>query len=201
MRRHAIARRLRRSSEPWQVIYTDLMTIVMVFFVILWSIHQAEDVGVSETVGDTTVKRVDLPGDVLFASGKATMTDDGKEVFEALFKDDADVVLNFDAGDLVKRLLVIHGHTDADGDKRMNLRLGFARALAAYDEIQQYSDEVADHAVICTHADNTAAVAVPAFDGRLTAEQREAVDVAKARNRRITIEDKLVSQVTEDGAL
>lgn len=201
MRRHAIVRRVRKGSEPWQVIYTDLMTIVMVFFVILWSIHQAEDVGVSETVGDTTVKRVDLPGDVLFASGKTKMTDPGKEVFEALFKEDADVVLNFDAGDLVKRLLVIHGHTDADGDKRMNLRLGFGRALAAYDEISQYSEEVADHAVICTHADNTPAVAVPSFDDRLSPEQREAVDVAKARNRRITVEDKLVSRVTEDGAL
>ncbi len=45
----------RQRSDSWQVIYMDLMTIIMVFFVILWSINQREDIGLSDTLGEETV--------------------------------------------------------------------------------------------------------------------------------------------------
>lgn len=198
MRRFSAVRRARAARmEPWQVIYTDLMTIVMVFFVILWTLTQARDEGVSETLGDQTVKMVNLPGDVLFATGKSQMTPEGEEVFRQLFAEDPDVVLSFDAGELVKRLLVIHGHTDRDGKKDDNFALGYRRAYAAYQEILQYNEELADHAVICTHADNTPAQPVPEIEGELTAEQRAAVREAMAKNRRITIEDKVVNRYAD----
>ena len=55
-------------GEPWLVIYTDLMTIIMVFLVILWSLNQGKDIGVSETIGDVTAIMISMPGDVLFPS-------------------------------------------------------------------------------------------------------------------------------------
>ena len=56
MRRYADPPKGRRTrGEPWMIIYTDLMTIIMVFFVILWSLNQGKDIGISETVGDVTV--------------------------------------------------------------------------------------------------------------------------------------------------
>ncbi|MFC1611833.1 flagellar motor protein MotB [Myxococcota bacterium] len=193
MKRFAISHRPGRRTEAWQVIYMDLMTIIMVFFVILWSINQRQDEGVSETVGEETVKMVNLPGDVLFSSGKANLTREGKSIVRKLFDDDTGTVLNFDTGGLVKRLLVIHGHTDSDGEKEENFELGYQRAVIAYGEIGRYSDEVADHVVICTHADNSPSREVPVFQGQTSPAERRAIHDAKAMNRRITIEDKVVN--------
>ena len=51
MKRYTDPTKKKRSrGEPWQVIYTDLMTIIMVFFVILWSTNQGKDIGISETI-------------------------------------------------------------------------------------------------------------------------------------------------------
>ena len=69
--------------------------------------------------------------------------------------------------------------------------------MSAYHEIASYGGDVPDHVVICTHADNTPAEEVPAFGGTLTAAEQAAVKEAKTKNRRITIEDKLVSRAKE----
>lgn len=126
------------------------------------------------------------------------MTRDGKYVFNRLFDDETGTVLDFDTSGLVKRLLVIHGHTDSDGNKSENFELGFRRAWAAYEEIQQYGPELVDHAVICTHADNSPAQEVPIFQGKMTSAEAAAVREAKAKNRRITIEDKVVNRFGEE---
>ncbi len=185
----------RASSGPsgvWQIIYMDLMTIMMVYFVILWSADQGSDgEGISATIGDQTVRMVSLPGDVLFQSGRHAVTAEGQSVFKKLFDDPA--VLNFDMGGLVRRQLVIHGHTDAVGKKDDNLELGFKRAFAVYKEIARYGPEVPGHVVLCTHADNTPATPVPATRGTLTDEQKQLLRTARAKNRRITIEDQQVN--------
>lgn len=198
MRRPVFSPRRRKSFETWQIIYIDLMTNVMIFFVILWAITQRQDSkGISDTIGTETVKMVNLPGDVLFAPGKSDVTGEGKDVFNRLFDDPSGAVLNFDTGGLVKRLLVVHGHTDSDGPKDDNFNLGYQRALSAYREIARHGGEVPDHVVICTHADNSPSQEVPAFGGLLSGAEEGAVREAKAKNRRITIEDKVVSKVKE----
>ena len=192
MRRPRTGRGGRRRVDSWQVIYMDLMTIIMVFFVILWSINQRQDVGPSATTGDQSANMVSLPGDVLFAPGAAELTPKGSGILGKLFKDEK--VLRFDKTGLNKRLLVIHGHTDADGEKRENFELGYQRAYSAFDAISRYSEDFLDHAVICTHADNSPEKDVPQFAGQMTRAERGAVRQAKAKNRRITIEDKVVSR-------
>jgi flagellar motor protein MotB len=190
--------RLRRAFDIWQIVYIDLMTNVMIFFVVLWAVQSRPNKsGISDTLGTETVKMVSLPGDVLFSSGKSDLSEAGHEVMSKLFSDDTHTVLNFDVGPVQKRMLVIHGHTDNEGAKEKNLDLGYQRALAAYREIAKYGSDLPDHVVICTHADNTPAEEVPAFGGTLTAAEQQAVKEAKAKNRRITIEDKLVSRVKE----
>jgi outer membrane protein OmpA-like peptidoglycan-associated protein len=190
--------RLRRTFDIWQIVYIDLMTNVMIFFVVLWAVQsRPSKSGISDNIGTETVKMVSLPGDVLFSSGKSEMSEAGHEVMSKLFSDDTHTVLNFDVGPVAKRMLVIHGHTDNEGAKEKNLDLGYQRALAAYREILKYGTDVPDHVVICTHADNSPAQEVPAFGGTLTPAEQQAVKEAKAKNRRITIEDKLVSRVKE----
>jgi flagellar motor protein MotB len=195
-----VLRRPKAKFDIWPVVYIDLMTQIMMFFVILWSISQmqAKKKGATKSVGDTTLHEVTLPGDVLFPSGKTKLTTQGEDVFAKLFKDDTGEVLAFDTGGLTKRVLVIHGHTDSDGKKDDNYVLGFQRALSVYKEIQKYGPEIADHAVLCTHADNTPAKEVPLFTGTLTPAQSQTLSEAKAKNRRITIEDQVISVVKDE---
>ncbi len=195
MSRGPIRRMGRPKSDVWQIIYMDLMTQIMMFFVILWSISQVAShaKGLTKSIGDTTVHNVSLPGDVLFPTGKAKLTPEGEQVFEKLFSDGTGDVLNFDTGGLSRRVLIIHGHTDNDGAKEDNFVLGFQRALSVYREIKKYGAEIADHAVLCTHADNSPAKDVPLFSGTLTPAQSATVNEAKAKNRRITIEDHVES--------
>jgi flagellar motor protein MotB len=195
-----VQRRAKPKFDIWPVVYIDLMTQIMMFFVILWSISQmqAKKSGASKTLGDTTLHEVPLPGDVLFPSGKIKLGPQGEEVFARLFKDDTGDVLSFETGGLTRRVLVIHGHTDSDGKKDENYVLGFQRALTVYKEIQKYGPEITDHAVLCTHADNTPAKEVPLFTGALTPAQAQAIAEAKTKNRRITIEDQVTSAVKSE---
>ncbi|OQW47971.1 MAG: hypothetical protein A4S09_14330 [Proteobacteria bacterium SG_bin7] len=195
MKRFTTPASSRHRNESWQVIYMDMMTLIMVFFVILWTINSGKKDGISDTIGDHTTRMVSLPGDVLFAAGKIDLSASGKEVLGKLFKDESGAILNFESSGLVRRMLVIHGHTDGDGQKKDNLYLGYFRAYSAYEEILKYGKQLADHVVICTHADNSAQTGVPAFTGQLTESQRQMVEDAKARNRRITIEDRLIDDV------
>jgi outer membrane protein OmpA-like peptidoglycan-associated protein len=198
MKRYATAPRKPRGFDTWQIIYIDMMTNMMIFFVVLWAVSQRiQSHGVSDTTGTETTKMVNLPGDVLFPAGKAELSPEGKEVFHKLFANDAGTILDFDTGGLTRRQLVIHGHTDSDGTKEENLDLGYRRALAAYHEIAIYGGEVPDHVAICTHADNLPAQEVPALSGVLSIIDQNNVKAAKAKNRRITIEDKLVSKTPE----
>ncbi len=176
----------------WSIIYIDLMTQIMAFFVILWSIEHGTKVtqtpvlGSGIGMGDQTVRMVDLPGDVLFASGQTQLANDGKLVLDKLFGDPASGVLSFDQGGLATRKLVIHGHTDDVGPKDKNFELGYQRAYAVYQEIRRHGKEVPDHVILCTHADNTPQQPVTG--------DKAAEDAARAKNRRITIEDLVVQQ-------
>src|SRR4051812_26835717 len=185
-------KRARGNKEIWQVIYIDLMTNMMCFFVILWSLNVGKKVKLIEKMGDQTARMVSLPGDVVFDAGRTTLSSEGKQVFDKLFRDETGSVLKFESNALMKRLLVIHGHTDGDGKKDENFELAFGRALAAYHEIARYSPEVPDHVVLCSHADNSPVQDVPELKGKLTPAQRDALKAAKAKNRRIEIEDTLV---------
>jgi flagellar motor protein MotB len=186
-------------GQLWSIIYIDLMTQIMAFFVIVWSIEHGVKatrtvaIGTGVGMGDQTVRMVDLPGDVLFASGQTALAPDGKDVIDKLFGDADSGVLSFDQGGLAQRKLVIHGHTDDVGPKDKNFLLGYERAWSVYEQIRKHSKEVPDHVVICTHADNTPQRPVKADD------PKPAQDEARTKNRRITIEDLVVSTPREAG--
>lgn len=188
-----------KSHDAWQLIYMDLITNIMAFFVILWTLSQGKSQGISETVGDVTTRLVHLPGDVLFPPGKASMSEEGETIIGKLFASKNGNALDFAEDGLTKRQLYVHGHTDSLGDKDENLQLGFDRALAAYQSIRQHLPSVKDHVVICSHADNTPVVDVPKVDRKLLSEeQAQAVRKSHSRNRRITLEDKIISKFEKD---
>jgi len=179
----------------WSIIYIDLMTQIMAFFVIVWTIEHGSKAtatpnlatGFGMGIGDQTVRMVDLPGDVLFASGKTELGPEGKTILEKLFGDPSAGVLDFDQGGLAERKLVIHGHTDDVGLKDKNFELGYQRAWSVFQELRKYSKELPDHVVLCTHASNT-----PQETIVLTEKEKAVIEAARAKNRRITIEDLVV---------
>jgi len=190
----------RKHGMLWAIIYIDLMTQIMIFFVILWTVERRGEetkttsIGTGLGLGDQTVRMVNLPGDVLFASGKTDLGAEGKKIIGDLFGDPASGVLSFDQGGLATRKLAIHGHTDEVGSKDDNFLLGYQRAWAVYQEIKQHGGELADHVIICTHADNTPAREVPPIEPGLTDEEKAVIREARAKNRRITIEDIVTSK-------
>ncbi len=196
--RRSIRKKRHGGSELWQTAYIDLMTNIMIFFVILWSLSQAQSKGVSETVGDVSTRMVNLPGDVLFAPGQTQLSDGGQSIIGKLFQDDAGTVLNFQTNGLVKRMLFIHGHTDGQGEKDKNFQLGFDRAMATYRQIARYGKDVPDHVVVCSHADNLPVNEVPKGMVKLSGAQKAAFDAANAKNRRIQIEDRMINQFKEE---
>jgi len=201
MRPRRQARVKKGHGALWSIIYIDLMTQIMAFFVIVWTIEHTSKAtatvnlatGFGTGMGDQTVRMVDLPGDVLFASGKTDLGGDGKDVIGKLFGDPESGVLNFDRGGMAQRKLVIHGHTDDVGVKDANFQLGYQRAWSVYQEIRRHSKELPDHVVLCTHADNTPQSATAAPEPKLTDEEKAVIAAARAKNRRITIEDLVVA--------
>lgn len=187
----------------WSIIYIDLMTQIMAFFVIVWNVEHGQKMiatqpigtGIGTGFGDQTARMVDLPGDVLFASGQTQLAPDGKDVIDKLFGDPQSGVLDFDQGGLAERKLVIHGHTDDVGDKDKNFLLGYERAWAVYQEIKQHSKDLPDHVVLCTHADNS-----PSRPPGEAGKDPAALAAARAKNRRITIEDLVVAKHPEEAA-
>lgn len=187
----------------WSIIYIDLMTQIMAFFVIVWSVEHGAKLtqtpglgsGTGIGMGDQTVRMVDLPGDVLFASGQTQMAADGRAIVDQLFGDAASGVLSFDQGGLAQRKLVIHGHTDDVGPKDENFELGYQRARSVYQEIRKHSKEVPGHVILCTHADNTPARALPP-----PPVDRAVASDARTKNRRITIEDLVVATKADERA-
>lgn len=206
MRRMIRTRHKRSHGALWSIIYIDLMTQIMAFFVIVWTIdHGARATATVQVtsgfggLGDQTVRMVDLPGDVLFASGKTALAPDGIAVIDKLFGDPEAHVLDFDRGGLAQRKLVIHGHTDDVGAKDKNFELGYQRAWSVYQAIRRHSRDLPDHVVLCTHADNTPSQAAPPVEDalKLTDEQKAILAAARAKNRRITIEDLVIAAPTE----
>lgn len=201
----------KKQSELWAMIYIDLMTQIMAFFVIVWAVDLNSKetatpqlaTGMGMGIGDQSVRMVDLPGDVLFGSGKTELGQEGKSVIDKLFGDAESGVLSFDQGGLATRKLVIHGHTDDQGPKDENFLLGYQRAWAVYREIRSHSSELPQHVVLCTHADNTPSRPVdtaPADGLKLTDEERAIIKLARSKNRRITIEDLVVAAPKEEVA-
>jgi outer membrane protein OmpA-like peptidoglycan-associated protein len=204
MRRPVHRRSAKKHGMLWAIIYIDLMTQIMIFFVILWTVERRGEETMTATIGtglgfgDQTVRMVNLPGDVLFASGKTTLGTEGVKIVDDLFGDPESGVLAFDQGGLATRKLAIHGHTDEVGTKDENFLLGYERAWSVYQEIKRHGGELADHVIICTHADNTPAREVPALEPGLTEEEKAVIREARARNRRITIEDIVTAKTVAE---
>ena len=128
-----------------------------------------------DTVGavldDAGRLRLDVKGKILFETGSAILSTEGKELLDAIAEE---VLLNADYSDYAVR---IEGHTDntpIGGDELRNWNLSTERAIAAVKYLQEHAE---------VSAERLAATGYAFYQPIDTAETPE----AKAKNRRIEI--------------
>ena len=128
-----------------------------------------------DTVGavldDAGRLKLDVKGKILFETGSAILSTEGKELLDAIAEE---VLLNADYSDYAIR---IEGHTDntpISGDALRNWNLSTERAIAAVKYLQEHAD---------VSAERLAATGYAFYQPIDTAETPE----AKAKNRRIEI--------------
>ena len=128
-----------------------------------------------DTVGavldDAGRLKLDVKGKILFETGSAILSTEGKELLDAIAEE---VLLNVDYSDYAIR---VEGHTDntpIGGDALRNWNLSTERAIAAVKYLQEHADVTAER---------LAATGYAFYQPIDTAETPE----AKAKNRRIEI--------------
>ena len=142
------------NDTTWQAVYMDLITIVMIFFLVLSVVTKGKDEAESDKIGDYSTIEIPIPGDALFSSGRANLTKAGKANLKKLFKSEQASFPELEKTEQMKTEVVLHGHTDDVGGKIGNLNLGYRRALSVYKELKKYRPEVSKFVSVCTHADN-----------------------------------------------
>ena len=128
-----------------------------------------------DTVGavldDAGRLKLDVKGKILFETGSAILSTEGKELLDAIAEE---VLLNADYSDYAIR---VEGHTDntpIGGDALRNWNLSTERAIAAVKYLQEHAD---------VSAERLAATGYAFYQPIDTAETPD----AKAKNRRIEI--------------
>ena len=128
-----------------------------------------------DTVGavldDAGRLKLDVKGKILFETGSAILSTEGKELLDAISEE---VLLNADYSDYAIR---IEGHTDntpIGGDELRNWNLSTERAIAAVKYLQEHAN---------VNAERLAATGYAFYQPIDTAETPD----AKAKNRRIEI--------------
>ncbi len=128
-----------------------------------------------DTVGavldDAGRLKLDVKGKILFETGSAILSTEGKELLDAIAEE---VLLNVDYSDYAIR---VEGHTDntpIGGDALRNWNLSTERAIAAVKYLQEHAD---------VSAERLAATGYAFYQPIDTAETPD----AKAKNRRIEI--------------
>lgn len=179
----------------WQAVYMDLITIVMVFFLILWALNNKAN----EKKGDITVNTVPIQGDKLFDTGKSRLKNGAESAINsALFAQEAPVpklgeILD-ENGETTSRqkILMIYGHTDDVGNHKTNMRLGFERAFSVYERVIQKRDDFEGNVSVCTHGSNFPRARVEPVPEFLGQEQKKSLIednvIARQYNRRVTFE-------------
>ena len=187
--------------DIWPVVYIDLMTQIMMFFVILWSISQmqAQKKGVTTPSATQTVHEVTLPGDVLFPSGKTELTPAGRgrvrEAVQGRHRRGAD----FETGGLHEaraRDPRPHRQRWQEGQE-LRARLPARAGRVQGDPEVRPRDRRPRRASARTPTTRPRK-RCPLFTGTLTPAQAQALGEARSKNRRITIEDQVNSVVKDE---
>lgn len=142
-------------DSTWKIVYMDMITMLMILFLSLWIVDRGSR-NDKRKQGDVTLNKVEFQADDYFDPGKAQIKEKAREKMEALFFDRQNVfpTLGIDSRNNGRRVVLIYGHTDDQGEKRKNLELGFERAMAVYDELGKRLPHFSDNVGICSFADN-----------------------------------------------
>lgn len=142
-------------DSTWKIVYMDMITMLMILFLSLWIIDRGKT-NDKRKHGDITLNKVQFEADDYFDPGKAEIKETAKEQMEDLFFNQRNAFPKpgVDAENGGRRVVIIQGHTDDQGEKDKNFELGFQRAMAVYTELSKKMPTLPAHVGICSFADN-----------------------------------------------
>ena len=125
-------------DTTWQAIYMDLITMLMILFLLLWVISA----GKSESKSSGFPFKSLNIGENSFTSGSADLTGEAKkQILDAVLYQSKQPFLpkvGYDKEEEQYRILMVHGHTDhapPKGSKNpheANMKYGYDRAMSVY---------------------------------------------------------------------
>ena len=126
-------------DTTWQAIYMDLITMLMILFLLLWVISTGK--GDNKSSG-FPFKSLNI-GENSFKSGSSALTSEAKkQILDAVLHQSKQPFLpklGFDKEEEQYRILMVHGHTDHAAPKgnqnnahEANMKYGYDRAMSVY---------------------------------------------------------------------
>jgi flagellar motor protein MotB len=186
-------------GSTWETVYMDLITQIMIFFLVLWALSAGKG---NDESGNVIRNLADIPSNGMFEDGQSVLTSQGKKTLDKWLSSKPPVGYDDETGS--RSLIIITGHTDDVGNRVSNLGLGYARARSAFKYFQNRRPKMGllENVILSTASANE-----PAEDyKKLVAEWQSGsksaqglLKVVRAKNRRITIE--IISQEAKDSLI
>ena len=123
-------------DNSWQAVYMDLITLLMLFFLILWVKQKGGDGAPVETSKIIPFQKISV-GDSSFSSGKTSLKGGAKQEIANLLNKgvNKEVLKNLGYSKEKDKFyyITVHGHGSLRGgfEQNMNIALGRARSVAA----------------------------------------------------------------------
>ena len=185
-------------DSTWKIVYMDMITMLMILFLSMWIIDRGKPED-KRKHGDVTLNKVEFEADDYFDPGKADLKSQARSKMEEIFFNRAHAfpVPGPDVENGGRRVVLIHGHTDDQGEKEKNLQLGFDRAMAVYRELNSRLPSLASNVGICSYADNFPAHRVKSEPAGASPQWLEKIRTDNRKRRKQNRRFEIVGQFEE----
>jgi outer membrane protein OmpA-like peptidoglycan-associated protein len=125
-------------DSTWQAVYMDLITLVMVLFLILWSIQEGGDGAPVETNNVVPFYKVTLKDSSFPDGGTVFGGSERKKLIQYLTKTERDdfTKLGHNRKDDSYYYITVHGHGSLTGTYEQNMNIAMRRAQSVADAVK-----------------------------------------------------------------
>jgi hypothetical protein len=126
-------------DSTWQAVYMDLITLLMLFFLILWIKQKGGDGAPVETNKIIPFQKISV-GDSSFASGKISLKKVAQNEISNMLSSDVNQQVLKNLGYSQKNdkyyYITVHGHGSLRGNFEQNMNIALGRARSVAEEVK-----------------------------------------------------------------
>ena len=142
-------------DNSWQSIYMDLVTLLMIFFILMWVVQQGGDGAPVDTNKIIPFMKMEV-GDKSFVTGKAALSKDGDNELRAKLskQENYKALLNLGYNKKKKKYyyITVHGHVDLNGSYDAG-QLSYRRANTVANVLRELIDKAKRKAKMAKNSD------------------------------------------------